>query len=98
MGDPVPNAITVPAHCPLVLVEGLYLLHNTDGWALSDVLHECWYLDTDPTVARQRLCQRHMTTWGLSRAEAEARITRNDALNAALVAATRGRADGWLRG
>lgn len=97
VGDPVPDAITVPAGCPLVLVEGLYLLHAADGWALRDVLDECGYLDTAAREATSRLRQRHMNAWGLSPAQADARIASNDAHNAALVAATRARADWWLR-
>jgi pantothenate kinase len=81
----------------LVLVEGLYLLHRADGWeALEGLLDAVYYLDTPPQLAAQRLCQRHMAAWGISEAEALARIARNDGLNAQLVAGTRGSASALL--
>lgn len=95
VGDPVPDAITVPASARLVLLEGLYLLHRDDGWDLAGLLDACWFLELDPERALQRLAQRHMASWGLTRQQAQARVDENDRLNALTVLATRERAD-WL--
>ena len=95
VGDPVPDAIAVPASARLILVEGLYLLHATDGWQLNGLLDECWYLDTPPALAGERLLRRHMASWGMDEAQARARIGANDQRNARMVRASRKRAN-WL--
>ncbi len=93
VGDPQWDAITIPATVRLVLLEGLYLLHRGDGWDLSALLDECWFLDVALELAMERLTLRHMATRGISRAQAVARIDTNDRLNAAIVAASCHRAD-----
>jgi pantothenate kinase len=95
IGDPVDGVFSVPAATRLVLVEGLYLLHRQDGWDLQGLFDETWFLDMAPAQARRQLAERHQRVWGLSRADAEARIDANDGLNAELVWADRGHAD-WL--
>lgn len=95
VGDPVENSVIVGPAARLVLLEGLYLLHRSDGWNLAGLLDECWYLDVTMDVALQRLTARHMAVWGLSPTEAEARIAVNDRLNADIVLQGRARAD-WL--
>lgn len=103
VGDPVSDAITVPP-LPLarvVIVEGLYLLHDAHGWAaVGAALRGCavYFLDTPPELARERLCARHCAAWGISRDAALARIATNDALNADTVLATRSRAAGLVAG
>lgn len=94
-GDPVPAALQVPTHTRVVLVEGLYLLHDAPDWQLAPLFDETWFLDRDWPQAQSQLCARHMQAWGLSQAAALARIAANDALNAQLVLADRARAD-WL--
>ncbi len=96
VGDPVADAVTIKAPVRLVLLEGLYLLHRDHGWDLSAWLQECWYLDVPLEQALDRLRRRHMASWGISQAQASARIDRNDRLNAAIVAADRFRADWWV--
>lgn len=95
-GDPVPDAITVPPATRLVVLEGLYLLHRADGWNLDGLLDACWYLDVGLEQALERLVRRHMASWGLDRAQAQARVQANDRFNARIVAATRDRADWHL--
>ena len=98
IGDPVEGAELVPPDARLVLVEGLYLLCQDDGWqALREAFDERWYLDTPLDLAMERLTRRHMAAWGLSREAAEARIAANDRLNAEIVQASRTNADWWLR-
>ena len=96
VGDPVPDAIVVPPQLQLVIVEGLYLLHDQDGWSgAKALLDEGWYLDTPLDVAMDRLARRHMQAWGFTRAQAQHRIDSSDGLNAVLVAASARHAD-WL--
>jgi pantothenate kinase len=95
-GDPVPDVLSVMPSVKIVLVEGLYLLYNSDGWdAVTKQFAEKWYLDTPVDIAIERLTQRHMASRHLDRATAEHRIAENDKLNADLTMATRGGAD-WL--
>lgn len=86
VGDPVEDAQIISPTGRLIIVEGLYLLHNADGWErVSRLFDERWYLDTPVELSLERLAQRHMQAWGMSRAQAEARIDGNDRLNAELV-------------
>ena len=95
VGDPVEGAFTVLPDTPLLLVEGLYLLHQDHGWQLAGCFGQHWFLDVPWTTALERLTLRHMATSGQSRAQAQARIAGNDQLNAEMVWVSRGRAD-WL--
>lgn len=96
VGDPVEAAYVVPAAARLVLVEGLYLLHQDDGWApICRSFDTRWYLDTPLELALKRLAERHMQVWGMTRAEAEHRIATNDRPNALVVRQSRASAD-WL--
>jgi pantothenate kinase len=86
VGDPVEGAYVVLGSTRLVIVEGLYLLHQADGWeAISQLFDERWYLDTPLKTAMERLALRHMQAWGMTRDEAEHCIATNDRLNAELV-------------
>jgi pantothenate kinase len=86
VGDPIEAANTIPASTRLIIVEGLYLLHQADGWqAISQLFDERWYLDTPLATAMERLALRHMQAWGVTRAAAEHRIATNDRPNAMLV-------------
>ena len=94
IGDPIADATTIPAATRIVIVEGLYLLHDDDGWEqVRGQLDACWYLDTPLPVAMDRLAQRHMQAWGFTRQQADERIATNDGLNAQLVADSAARAD-----
>jgi len=96
VGDPVEGALEVPPQTCLILVEGLYLLHNEDGWEnVSSQFDERWFLDTPLEIALERLVHRHMAAWGMTREQATARIASNDRLNAELVQRSRANAD-WL--
>lgn len=94
VGDPVEASLLVKPTARIILVEGLYLMHRADGWeSIGALFEERWYLDTPFDVAMERLTQRHMKAWGLTREQAVSRIAANDALNAQIVAATRPYAD-----
>lgn len=84
--DPEEAAFVVPAGARLILVEGLYLLHQDDGWAeVAACFDERWFLDTPVETALERLAQRHMQVWDWTREQAEHRIATNDRLNAETV-------------
>ncbi len=94
VGDPIEDAIAVGPVVRLVLVEGLYLLHNDDGWQDAQrVFDEVWYLNTPFDVAMERLTQRHMRAWNFRRDQAEHRIAQSDGLNAELVRQSQVRAN-----
>ncbi len=96
VGDPAPDAIQVAPEVRLVLLEGLYLLHDEHGWDLGGGMDACWFLDVPMDVAMDRLAARHQAAWGITRDEALARLARNDRLNAQIVWAGRGRADALI--
>ena len=97
VGDPVADAITISPSVQIVIVEGLYLLHEGDGWQLEHLFDERWYLDVPMKLAMQRLVARHMLSNGNTREEAAQRLAVNDRLNAEIVLKTRVRAQ-WLVG
>lgn len=92
--EPVADAIAVPADCPLVVVEGNYLLLDTPPWReVAALLDECWFVAVPEPVRLTRLIARHVE-FGRSPAEARARATTGpDGANARLVAVSRSRAD-----
>ncbi|SBS28680.1 Phosphoribulokinase [Marinomonas spartinae] len=96
VGDPVENDCLISKDIKLVFVEGLYLLHQEDGWAGSTALFDQhWFLDVPLEIAIERLAQRHMQAWGYTHAQAISRIQNNDGLNAGIVAKSKSKAD-WI--
>lgn len=96
LGDPIEDDLTINKDANVVLVEGLYLLHQQDGWQVSkDLFDEHWFLDIPLDIAIERLAQRHMKAWGFSHEQAMERIHQSDGLNAKLVASYQHQAD-WL--
>jgi pantothenate kinase len=94
VGDPVEDAIEVPAVCRIILVEGLYLLYREGEWgALEGAFDELWYLDTPMEISMARLIARHQQAWDFTEAQARHRVKSNDYKNALLVASTRAQAD-----
>ena len=91
--EPIPDRIRVSPEDVVVIVEGNYLLLDRPPWSsLSDLFDAIAYLDVPAEVRRQRLVGRHVE-FGRSRAEATQFVHRSDAVNAALVEASKGRAD-----
>ena len=91
------EAIEIGPDVRVVLVEGNYLLHDRDGWErVRPLLDEVLFLAPDDAVRRERLIARHVA-YGKTPEDAEAWVARSDDPNAALVAATAGRADRILR-
>ena len=92
VGDPLADAIRVPPSARIVLVEGLYLLHDDHCWQHAHLFDECWFLDVPMEIAMDRLVQRHMAANHQSREVAMQRLAVNDRLNADIVLRSRERA------
>jgi pantothenate kinase len=91
--EPVADAIEIGAQVELVVTEGNYLLVDEGGWADVRVhLDACWYVAVPDEIRLARLTSRHERFGRTPLAAAEwARGT--DERNAAVVRATRSRAD-----
>jgi pantothenate kinase len=87
--EPIAGAIAVSPAVPLVVTEGNYLLLWDD---VRPLLDEAWYVEMDEEQRLQWLIARHVA-FGKTPEEAEAWVMRSDQENAAVVAATRDRAD-----
>jgi pantothenate kinase len=91
--EPIAGAIPVPHDVPLVITEGNYLLVDTGPWAsVRGLLDEVWYLEPDEETRIERLIRRHIE-FGKTPEEARAWSLGSDERNAALIRATRSRAD-----
>ncbi|WP_309105119.1 nucleoside/nucleotide kinase family protein [Microbacterium sp.] len=89
----IADALHLPATAPLIVTEGNYLLHDASGWEkVRPLLDEVWFLDIDDDIRRDRLIIRQQR-YGRSVEEAAAWTASVDDPNAALVQATRHRAD-----
>lgn len=90
---PVSDAIAVTPDVALVITEGNYLLVADSPWAaVRPLLDEVWFVDVDDAVRVPRLIARHIE-FGKSADEAREWVMRSDEANAAVVRATRERAD-----
>lgn len=87
VGDPVEADIHLPKGPQIVLVEGNYLLLDTEPWRQlrEKVFDETWFLDVPVSECNRRVGERHVKT-GLSQERAQLRVVTNDSLNAELVA------------
>jgi pantothenate kinase len=91
--QPLAGAIPVPAAARLVLTEGNYLLLDSDRWpAVRPLLDEVWFCALRDDVRLQRLLARHVA-FGKPPDAARAWVAAVDEPNAALIEATRARAD-----
>ena len=88
----VAGALPVPRGVPLVVTEGNHLLADGPFAPVRGLLDACWYLDVDPVLRRARLVARHVRH-GRTPEAAERWVATSDDPNAALVEATRARAD-----
>ena len=96
--EAIAGAIAVAPDVEVVVTEGNYLLLDDGPWAqVRSLLTETWYLDVPDAVRVDRLVARH-TSHGRSPDAARTWTLGPDQANADLVAATRGRGDGVVRG
>lgn len=91
--EPIAAGLAIPDETRLVVTEGNYLLLDQGPWAtIRPLLDECWFLELDPAVRRDRLTARHVRH-GRTEAEARARTAGSDEANARVIDATRVHAD-----
>jgi pantothenate kinase len=83
----------VPRAARLIVSEGNYLLLSAGGWErVRPLVDEVWYADLDQPSRLRRLIDRHVR-FGKDEPAAVAWATGTDERNAAVIAATRERAD-----
>jgi pantothenate kinase len=91
--QPLAGAIAVPRRARLVITEGNYLLLDSGRWPqVRPELDEVWFCDPRPEVRTAQLTARHVA-FGKDPARAARWVATVDEPNAALVQATRARAD-----
>jgi pantothenate kinase len=91
--ESVAGAIAVRPEHRVVVTEGNYLLHDDGGWAgVRPLLDEVWYVEPPEDLRLERLVARH-ESHGRPHEVAVRWATVSDEANAAVVSATRGRAD-----
>jgi pantothenate kinase len=91
--QPIAGAIPIERTARLIVTEGNYLLLDTPYWkAVRPLLSEVWYADLDQDTRLDRLIARHVR-FGKPQPQAVEWATGTDEHNAALIAATRDRAD-----
>jgi pantothenate kinase len=91
--QPLAGAIPVPAAARLVVTEGNYLLLDSGRWpAVRPLLDEVWFCALRDDVRMPRLLERHVR-FGKDPEFARAWVAAVDEPNAALIEATRPRAD-----
>lgn len=85
-GDPCEGDIMVlPCHS-IVLVEGNYVLLDSEPWAVlkREVFDDTWFVDVDIDVAMERVFQRQVAI-GVQPDVSRSRIAGNDRPNAELI-------------
>ncbi len=93
MRNPIGSAVPIEADARLVLVEGNYLLLDSEPWdRVAPLLTACVYLDLDRDTRIARLVDRHIA-FGKPPEVAREFVLRSDEANAELVAQSRPRAD-----
>jgi pantothenate kinase len=91
--EPVPGAIRITPEYRCVVVEGNYLLLDSEGWErTAPLLDLSFYLDVDHDLRIQRLVARH-ERFGKSSADARAWALGPDEANARQIERTAPRAD-----
>lgn len=91
--EPVAGEIAIPAGAALVVVEGNYLLVDSEPWnQVQPLLDESWFCVTAAEERLLRLVSRH-TEHGRTPEAAAAWATQVDEANARLIESTRERAD-----
>ena len=91
--QPIAGTIPIERTARLIVSEGNYLLLDEPSWRpVRALLAEVWYADLGPDERLRRLIERHMR-YGKDEAAAVAWATGTDEDNAAIIAATRDRAD-----
>lgn len=91
------SAVPIDHSKTIILVEGLYLLEQCNGWEqVQPELDAVWYLDVPNAERRRRLIRRRLAT-GESEERATSWVVGVDEVNAARVERQKERADVLLR-
>ena len=95
VGDPVPGEVRfLRNQHTIVVVEGLYLLHDNDGWEqVASLFDHRIYIDADLEACIDRLKVRNKCIPGYTPEEIDLRCDRVDRANALTVQLSKGRAD-----
>ena len=94
----VAGAIAVRPEHRIVINEGNYLLHRSDGWSeVRPLLDQVWYVETDEDTRLARLVRRHIA-YGKNGDAARRWATTSDQANAELIGSRRceGLLHGWV--
>ena len=95
--EPIPDAIALSPEFCTVIVEGNYLLLDSDGWAgIAGMFDLTFFVEVDHETRIERLVARH-ERFGKSPADARAWALGPDENNARLIEATASRADYRIR-
>lgn len=94
-GDPEPNVHTFdPAQHKVVICEGLYLMHDGDGWEdIASLFDLKIFMEADVDDCVERLKIRNQCIPGYTPEEIEIRCEKVDRVNAMTVARSKSRAD-----
>ncbi len=91
--ESIGSAVPVRPSAKLVITEGNYLLSEEHGWgAVRGYLDECWFIDVEPELRRERLIRRRMS-FGDSPDGADRWVREVDEANALLIEGEMDRAD-----
>jgi pantothenate kinase len=91
--EPIAGEIAIPAGAGLIVVEGNYLLVDTEPWGrLTELFDESWFCVTPADERNRRLVDRH-TRHGRTPDAAAAWAEEVDGVNARLIEETQARAD-----
>ena len=91
--DPVKDSIHVDATAALLMVEGLWLLSDKDGWGqVRPLLDYCYFIESDRERTKSAVIKRHMTG-GRTPEDAARHYEQVDGKNSELVLQTRHNAD-----
>ncbi len=89
----IPGAIVVQPEHRLVVVEGNYLLLESEPWSeVRPLLDEVWFIDSSIDEIYPRLLERHILG-GRTPEQARLKVESTDLANARLIEQTRPRAD-----
>lgn len=96
--EPIAGAVAVGPEVEVVVTEGNYLLVEESPWgSIAGLLTEAWYLDVPEELRLDRLISRHIAFGRTPEVALTRSTTGTDGRNAAVVLATRPRADLLIR-
>lgn len=95
--EATPGTVVIPAEARIVVVEGNYLLLDTDGWGqVGRMIDLVFCVEVEPGIRHSRLVARH-EQFGKSTADALAWARGPDEANARLIERSAARADHRVR-